>query len=104
MSWSDGPRAELELKFPSMLRTLEQRASVDDRADAERAARMKELRRQEEARAERAREARVDPARVERLVAEVAAWRRSTDIRAYIAVVERELPRLDDEEQERVAE
>ena len=57
-----------------------------------------------EVREQRARRRRIEEARVERLLAEVRAWRRAEEIRAYVAAVETKLPALDGEERTRVAD
>jgi hypothetical protein len=103
-SWSDGPRGSIETKLASVLRTLERRADADDRAAIERARRFAELQREQEACDERARRDAVDAARLERLRAEVGAWRRSEEIRAYVAALAERLPALDLGEQSRIAQ
>jgi hypothetical protein len=103
-SWSDGSRGPLERKLASVLRTLAARATADEQASIERARRNEELRRDLQAREERARRARIEDARVERLLAEVKAWRRSADVRDYIAALERQLPTLEDDERAVIAD
>jgi hypothetical protein len=103
-SWAEGPRGPLESKLASAFRTLEERAAADDLAAIEYAQRAAEQRLQQEAREAQARRVRIDKARVERLLEEVAAWRRSADIRRYVQVVEQKLPLLDSDEADRVAE
>jgi hypothetical protein len=103
-SWAEGPRGSLEDKLPSILRTLEERANADDQAAIEHARRAEELRHEQEARDARARHMRIENARVDRLLAEIEAWRRSANIRAYITTLEQKLPDLDADENTRIAE
>jgi hypothetical protein len=102
-SWSGGPRGLLETKLGSVLHTLELRAEADDTAAIERARRFEELRREQQARDERARRELIESARLERLLNEVATWRRSEQIRAYVAALEERLPALEADEQVRIA-
>jgi hypothetical protein len=103
-SWSDGVRGPLERKLPSILRALDARASADHRASIERARRTDELLREQAARAQRARHLRIESARVERLLSEVSAWRRSAEIRGYLAALDQRLPTLDGDEHAVIAE
>ena len=93
-SWCDGPRGLLESKLGSIFRTLERRADADDVAATERARRFAELQHEQAARDERVRRERIETARLERLLAEVATWRRSEEIRAYVAALAERLPVL----------
>jgi hypothetical protein len=93
----------LESKMDSIFRTLEQRAVADDLAAAERARRFAELRRKQDTRDERARLELIETTRRERLLGEVTTWRRSEDIRAYVAALEARVPALDPEERIRIA-
>jgi len=102
-TWAEGPRGPLESKLPSVLRTLEQRASADDEAAVKRAHLAEERRREQEAREAQVRRARVENARAERLLAEVAAWRRSIDVRCYLDALEKKLPLPDADERPRLA-
>ena len=104
MSWSDGPRGLLESKFGSIVHTLEERADADDRAAIDCAQRFAELRREQEARDEHARRELIEAARLERLLAEVTAWRRSEEIRAYVSALEERLPTLESDEEVRIGE
>jgi hypothetical protein len=104
VSWGDGQRGPAEHRIGSILRTFERRADDDDEAAVELARRMEQLRREEAAREERARRERIEHARVLRLRAEVAAWRTSAEIRAYLAALERNLPELGAEDRLRIAE
>jgi hypothetical protein len=101
--WSDGPRGPLENKLASALRTLELRADADDRSAAERERRFAELQGEQEARDERARREFVETTCLERLLAEVASWRRSDEIRAYVAALEERVPAVDPDERVRIA-
>ena len=103
-SWSDGSRGPVERKLASVLRTLAARSSADEQMSIERARRNEELRRDLQAREERARRARIEDARVERLLAEVRAWRRSADIRGYIAALEQQLLTLEGDERAVIAD
>lgn len=102
-SWAEGPRGPLEDKLLSIIDTLEERADADDHTAIENARRAEERRREQEVQAVRARRLRIENARVERLLTEVDAWRRSDDIRAYVARLEQKLPALDADEHARIA-
>jgi hypothetical protein len=103
-SWAEGPRGPLEGKFSSVFDTLEERADADDQMAIERARIREERRVEQEAQEVRARRIRIENARVERLVAEMTAWRRSDDIRSYVAELELTLEDLDGDEHTRIAE
>jgi hypothetical protein len=102
--WNDGPRGLVEQKLGSVLRALEQRAAADELADIEHAERRERLRREQDVREERARRRRIDDARIERLLSEVAAWRRASGVRDYAAALEDRLPDLDGAERARIQE
>jgi hypothetical protein len=51
---------------------------------------------------ERARREFIEASRVERLFSEAATWRRSAEIRAYVAALEERVPGLDRDEQVRI--
>jgi hypothetical protein len=101
-NWSDGPRGPMERKLPSVLRTLERRAQANDLAAREPAIRIEELRRDAEERETRARRSRIETTRSERLLREVAAWRRSSDLRDYIEALEQRVATLEGDERTRV--
>ena len=61
------------------------------------------MRREQEARDECARRELIEAARRERLLGELTTWRRSEEIRAYVAALEPHLRALDPEEQIRIA-
>ncbi|MGH2832865.1 MAG: hypothetical protein ACRDK2_08830, partial [Solirubrobacteraceae bacterium] len=102
-SWSDGLRGLLENKLPSVLRALEKRADAADQRAIEAARRQEEYRREQEAEQQRAMRARLEKERVQRLLTEVEAWQKCTDIRAYVTEVERKLPQLEGDERSRIA-
>lgn len=87
---------------PSSIRSRS--ADADDRAAIDCAQRFAELRREQEARDEHARRELIEAARLERLLAEVTAWRRSEEIRAYVSALEERLPTLESDEEVRIGE
>lgn len=101
--WAEGPRGPLDSKLPSVLRTLEGRANAADHDAMENARHAEECRREQEAQEARTQRVRIENARVERLLAEVDAWHRSEDVRAYVARLEQKLPALDADEHARIA-
>jgi hypothetical protein len=103
-SWAEGPRSSFEDRLQEVFETLEERADADDQEAIERARIREERRVEQEAQEVRARRIRIENARVERLVAETKAWRRSEDIRSYVAELEQKLGDLDGDEHTRIAE
>jgi hypothetical protein len=101
-SWSEGPRGPLDRKLPQFFAELERRADADDvRAEQRRQA---EEERQHElaARRERERLQAIEDERARRLLAEVEQWRRSADVRAYVAALNARSESLDAETRDRI--
>ena len=102
-SWSDGPRAALEMKLASVLVEIEERAEADDLRDQARRRKEEERARLQRASEDRARLARTDAAHAERLVAEARAHRRAKEVRAYLAALEARLAAVASPERARLA-
>ncbi|HZO36729.1 MAG TPA: hypothetical protein VFB41_07630 [Solirubrobacteraceae bacterium] len=102
VTWNEGPRGALETKLASIIESLAARADADD-ARAIEAARAAEQRRQTEAaRAAHERQRRIENARLERLLAEVQAWRSAQDVRAYISALRADLDEMAYDDRRRV--
>jgi hypothetical protein len=101
--WTEGPRGPLEGKLASVFEVLEERAKADDIAAAERARAQQERERIANEQRELARVRQIEDTRAKRLLAEAAAWDRSTQIRSYVEALNRRLPELDPPERQRLA-
>lgn len=101
-SWSEGPRGPLDRKLPQFFAELERRAAADD-VRAEQRRRAEEQRQRELAlRRERDRLQAIEAERAERLLGEVERWRRSADVRAYVAALHAGLDQMDLQTRNRV--
>lgn len=100
--WGEGPAGALDAKLGAILEALLARAAADVVRAQERAQAAEERKREELLRQEREQRQRLTRARAERLWAEVDAWRRAGDGRAYLEAVRARIPELEPDERERL--